>query len=457
MSRPSLDMIRNCLEGIIPSFLATCDSDGTPNISEISQVQYVDPEHVALSYQFFNKTRRNVLATRTASVIVLDPDTNGQFRLALDYVETRTSGPIFEAMRAKLAGVASHAGMSGVFRLLGSDIYRVREIEVIPSALLTPPCRENLLAAARATAAPLAACTELGDLFDRLLGGLDAHFGIRHAMMLILDAESGRLFTVASRGYPSSGVGSEIGLGEGLIGVVAQEGIAIRIGHMATEYSYGLAVRDSARLMGEIGVETTEIPYPGLDAPMSQIALPLCWAGRTRGVLFAESLSPNAFGYDEEDALSLVLAQVSALVRLLQLEEAPAAESAPVDPAPVGGRVLRVRRFAADNTIFLDQDYLIKGVAGGIFWKLVNEFVKGRAEFTNRELRLDPALRLPEHAENLEARLVLLQRRLEERSDTVRICKCGRGRFRLAVSATLELVDVDAAGRDDARRPAQMT
>ena len=50
MSGPSLDTIRNCLEGIIPSFLATCDADGTPNISEISQVQYVDAEHVALSY-----------------------------------------------------------------------------------------------------------------------------------------------------------------------------------------------------------------------------------------------------------------------------------------------------------------------------------------------------------------------------------------------------------------------
>jgi adenylate cyclase len=95
--------------------------------------------------------------------------------------------------------------------------------------------------------------------------------------------------------------------------------------------------------------------------------------------------------------------------------------------------------------VFLDHDYLIKGVAGAIFWKLVRAHVEqGRVEFTNRELRLDPALRLPEHAENLEARLVLLERRLRERGGAIRIEKCGRGRFRLDVPGPLVLEEVSA-------------
>ena len=64
MNGPRTDGLRRALEGIMASVLATCDADGVPNVSMISQVHYVDPDRVALSYQFFNKTRRNLLATR---------------------------------------------------------------------------------------------------------------------------------------------------------------------------------------------------------------------------------------------------------------------------------------------------------------------------------------------------------------------------------------------------------
>ena len=55
-----LESIRTCFEGLMPALLASVDGEGTPNVTYVSQVHYVDAAHVALTYQFFNKTRRNM-------------------------------------------------------------------------------------------------------------------------------------------------------------------------------------------------------------------------------------------------------------------------------------------------------------------------------------------------------------------------------------------------------------
>jgi hypothetical protein len=448
MSDLGLDLLGDCLEGIVPSSIATVDPDGVPNISLISQVHYVDPERVALSYQFFNKTRSNLLATARATVGMIDPVTMTEYRLALAYEETRTEGPLFESMKAKLAGIASHTGMAGVFRLLGADVFRVERISEVPGPRLAPaPMPRNLLAAIRRTCAELASADDLGGLFDLALACLDRHFGIGYAMVLLLDGEGRRLYTVASRGYDRSGIGSELALGQGVIGVAARERVPIRIGHMTADTDYGSAIRDQARRHGLSWDEATEIPFPGLAAPESQIAVPILCDGRTLGVLFGESGAPLRFRQGDEDALAIVADRLAASILLVQQNEGAAEPEACPEPDAELAPIV-VRHYAADDSIFLDHDYLIKGVAGAIFWKLVREHLEaGRIEFTNRELRLDPALRLPEHAENLEARLLLLQRRLRERASPIRIEKAGRGRLRLGVPAPLTLEEMGAEGR----------
>ncbi len=105
-----------------------------------------------------------------------------------------------------------------------------------------------------------------------------------------------------------------------------------------------------------------------------------------------------------------------------------------------------MRFFPVDGSIFFGGAYVIKGVAGRILWTLLDHYTRdGRDEFTNKEVRLDPSLELPEFRDNLESRLILLKRRLEERDAPVRIEKTGRGRFRLLVDTKLVLEAVGGA------------
>jgi len=441
----TLDVIRDCLEGAVPSAVATCSPDGTPNVTYVSQVHYVDPEHVALSYQFFNKTYQNVRANPRVSAVVIHPMTAAQYQLDLEYLRTETSGPLFENMKAKLAGIASHTGMASVFVLRGSDVYRIVGIEGVHSRTVPAVMpRRNLLSALRCCSNRLAEAADLAALLDTALSSLEAHFGIDHSMILMLDCAGKRLYTVASRGYRQSGVGSEIAIGCGVIGVAGQHRTPIRISHMTQEYSYSRAIRESVETTGLAGQLEIAIPFPGLQDPGSQLAAPILSAGRLLGVIYVESAEELRFSYDDEDALVSFAAQLGTAIHSMQ-QHAPSVEdhSEPATPLSAAAGESEVRHYAADDSIFIDDDYLIKGVAGAIFRKLLRDSLTGqRTEFTNRELRLDPNLGLTDITDNLEARLILLQRRLGEKSAPLRIEKTGRGRFKLRVDRPFTLSEM---------------
>ncbi|MDP3265055.1 MAG: GAF domain-containing protein [Tabrizicola sp.] len=445
----SLDAIRDCFEGVVPATLATVDPAGVPNVSFISQVHYVDPGRVALSYQFFNKTRRNILSTRAASVEVIDPLTMACYQLDLDFETTEAEGPVFEMMKARLSGIASHTGMEGVFRLMGADVFRVSAIRrALEPRFARPVSSVAALPALRRILADMARATVLGELYDRTLDAIARHLGVTNLMILVPDETRGALDAVATWGYAVSGIGSEVRLGDGVIGVAARERVAIRIDHMSTDYLYGSAVRD--RLRAEATPDSVEafggqgVAFPGLPRPESQIALPMLWQGHLTGVLFAESPMPMRFLHEEEDTLACIAAALATHAAALTAALSTADDEAEAMAAPAGAAsydtTVPLRHFKADDSVFAGGEYVIKGVAGAILWKLVRAYVAtGCCEFTNRELRLSPELRLPTHAENLEARLVLLERRLREKQVPIQMEKVGRGRFRLVVRAALTL------------------
>ena len=446
-----LDAIRQALDGAIPATVATVAPDGVPNISYVSQVYYVDPAHVALSYQFFNKTRQNVLATRRAAVLVIDPESFARYRIALEYVRLETSGPLFERMKAHLAGIASHTGMAGVFKLQGADVYRVLGDRAGRPATRCPgtaPQRHHL-AAVRAIAQRIAGCADLSNLLDEALAALDDALGIRHAMILMADSRAQKLYTVASRGYDASGVGSRDRVrrrGDRRRGARAHADP-----HHAPRVRMGLRSRDPReRGRRRLCAACWRRRFPCRGCPIRAASSPCrsSSAACSTAVLYVEDVLDRRFGFDDEDALVAVAALLGPTIRGMQeLAESAAEPAASGGGAPpVQGPPVTIRRYAADDSIFLGDDYLIKGVAGAIFWKLLRDFTgSGRTEFTNRELRLDPSIRLPDLTDNLEARLILLSRRLAERAPYLAIEKTGRGRFRFCVRQPVELDDVAGA------------
>jgi hypothetical protein len=127
------DEIRPALDNGVPAVMVTCSAAGVPNTTVISQVYYVDPTHVALSFQFFNKTIRNVRENPRAYVVVQDLRRLVNWILELEFERSETEGPVFEAMDMQIEAIASATGMSGIFKLRAADIYRVHSVEKQPT------------------------------------------------------------------------------------------------------------------------------------------------------------------------------------------------------------------------------------------------------------------------------------------------------------------------------------
>jgi len=458
----TLEMLARCFEGVIPSTVTTCSADGVPNISSLSHVYYLDDKHVALSRQFFNKTVRNLMENPRAQVAVWDPLTFDIYRLHLRFARSETSGPTFERMASRIEAIASHTGMTGIFRLIASDVFEVIDVQKITEHLLPEipvpagdaidlpaahpaipsDMRSELWVLHRLSSRMNQAC-DLERLLAAVLDSLAEDFGFTHAKVLLVDETGRRLFTIASRGYDESGVGSEVVFGEGLIGTVARDRRIVRVGRMDSDLRYGRAVR--AEVASGTGAANAalrpEIPLPGLPDGQSHLALPLLVRERLVGVLALESPNPAAFATWHEAFLGIVADQVAAgIERLAAADVEEPAAGRPAEPA----KATRKRRsfifYQNDDCVFVDGEYLIRNVPGRILWKLLKAHREtGRAEFSNRELRLDPSLGLPPLRDNLESRLILLRQRLAQKCPDVRLPTRGRGRFAVETDCELAL------------------
>ncbi len=454
-----LEALAPCFQGLIPATLYTCSADGIPNSAYLSHVDYVDPSHVALSFQFFNKSRRNVAENPNALVRVVDPDTQQGWELRLKLVRSETSGPIFERMWLRIEAIASYCGMKGIFKLKAADIYEVLSVRQVPEQPGVPPPMGPRRApdavftmkALQDLAVRLHSAEGLETVLDSILAGLDEFFGFHHSMILVPGDRPHTLLAIATHGYPARGAGAEARFGEGITGMVAEARQAIRISGLMRGMLYAYAARSRAEAHG-LCPDELRIPLPGLKSPASQLGVPLLARGELVGVLVLESETPYRFHEEDRATIELLGSYLALAIQNAMLQEAsdPSdARVAAVAPAPAATSsaepASRARHevafYQTDDCVLVDGEYLIRGLPARILWKLLAVHqAEGRREFTNRELRLDKSLQLPEYKDNLETRLLLLRRRLDEKSPDIRLVPRARGRFALELAADLSLV-----------------
>ncbi len=452
MSAPPLSTLPDCFEGVVPAVVATASADGNPNITYLSKVHRVDDEHVALSNQFFSKTSRNLAENPHASMVVVTPSYR-QYRFSMRYLRTETRGPVFDGLAEHVEALGALTGMSTVFRLRAADVYRVLDVEEYPPTGARAGGEEG---------GPTTDAVRLGELAGRLgraadldvlltvtLDGL-VGMGYEHCSLMLLDELGERLFTIASRGYGDGGadrgVGSELAVGEGVPGMAAARARPMRTGNLGQMRKYSETVRRSFEDGGVLG-PAPHIPLPSLPDAQSLLAVPAMVHGHLHGVLVVESRRYAAYAEQDEALLRMVAGLVAGALEIAAAYARTGRAGPPGDragpPTDPDGPVTRVRYFPADGSTFLGTDYLIKGVAGRVLWSLLRQHVDdGRDEFTNRELRLDPSIDLPAFRDNLDSRLILLKRRLDEHGAPLRIEKTGRGRFRLLVDCPVRLEKV---------------
>ncbi|WP_426571398.1 GAF domain-containing protein [Aquihabitans sp. McL0605] len=452
-ARPlTLADLRGCFEGTVPAVLCTSSAEGIPNVTFLSKVRQAGPGRIVVSNQFFSKTARNIVEHPQASLLLVDAETHDEYRLAITYERTERRGPLFDQLRDEVEAIAALTGMQDVFHLQAADVYRVDHLEIVnrrsPTPPATAPARPDAAQGLGELCARLSRCADLDSLVRVAIDGLADLLGHQHGMLLLADEDGKHLFTIASRGYDTEGIGAEVPIGEGIVGMAAAQCAPLRVGNLRQMTKYSQTVRRSFEESGTIG-PGREVPMSGLELADSRMAVPAMALGQLVGVVMVESDRSGAFSDADEATLQVVASLLGSAVETVRAEER-AVEARATGPAvrpaaPETATVTHVRFFPVDGSTFLDGDYLIKGVAGRILWSLLRQHTdEGRVDFTNREVRLDPSLDLPDFRDNFESRLILLKRRLDERDAPVRIQKTGRGRFRLDATTALRLETMGA-------------
>ncbi len=351
-----LESIRDCLEPGLPAPLASCAPDGTPHISYIQQVQYLDSERVSTSRQVFNRALHTLPDSPFSQALVVCARTGEQYRLELQYLHTDTNGEAFEAMRANLDAIASQLRIGPAFRLRGLDVHRVRRCTRVASERQVPATTRDQLAPIEQLARRLERCTTYQEASQELLDALDDIFDIPYAILFTIDSATRRLLATAGSGGARAMLHTTVEPGAGLPGMAAKRRRLI----VTTNLQRSRALAATATGDGDQNL-ALESPLPGLPDARNAAAIPLILGAELLGVLYLESTRPGAFSGPAEGLLHIIGSHTAAALAARSETALEQPASTRNDPEPGGRPPLQLVYYQADDTILCDAEYIVKG------------------------------------------------------------------------------------------------
>ena len=156
-----------------------------------------------------------------------------------------------------------------------------------------------------------------------MLISMEEYFGFKHSMILLLDSSESALKVIATHGYKEEGIGAQVKIGVGVIGMVAKKKKLMRMANLGAQKQYMQAIKQQIQ-PSENTVVADEISLPGLKNAESQVAIPMLMEDELIGVFSVESDQVNIFDKSDELIIKILANQTANALqnaKLYQLEQ----------------------------------------------------------------------------------------------------------------------------------------
>lgn len=209
------DEMKPALMGVVPATLITSSKKGTPNITNVARVWYVNQNYVAVANHMLKKSVQNLQENQYAYIRTTDPMNFSTWELELQYTGSMAEGDIFNEMKKQ-------------YEVLSMMLETKMPITVHSAEMF-------LVLSARICEEENCHIQSLTEIYPPLLEQLEKKFGWNQMAVWILDDSTNQLQLAVVRGLEEDSVKKVL---QRVVNWSTQQEQPIRILHIRSQYQY---------------------------------------------------------------------------------------------------------------------------------------------------------------------------------------------------------------------------